>query len=78
MDPVSDSPLQRIQYKPLDTSSNEIRVLSFEPSSTPDNLNSRLDRILGLGLGPLYLTLKHISLDDFKPEYNTFHIEYPI
>jgi hypothetical protein len=55
-------------------SRNEIRVLSFEPPSTPDDLSSRLDRILGLGLGPLRLTLKHVSLDDFKPEYTTFRI----
>jgi hypothetical protein len=38
-------------------------------------LNSRLDRILGLGLGPLRLTLEHVSLDDFKPEYITFRTE---
>jgi hypothetical protein len=78
MDPASDSPLQRIQYKPLDASRNEIRVLSFEPSSTPDDLSSRLDRVLGLGLlGPLRLTLEHVSLDDFKPEYTTFRTERP-
>ena len=72
MDPASGSPSQRIQYKPLDTSRNEIRVLSFEPPSIPDNLSSRLDRILGLRLDPLRLTLEHVSLDDFKPEYITF------
>jgi len=77
MDLALDSPLQRIQYKPLDASRNKIRVLSFEPSSTPNDLSSRLDRILGLGLGPLRLTLEHVSLDDFKPEYTTFHTERP-
>ena len=78
MDPASGSPLQRIQYKPLDASRNEIRVLSFEPPSTPDDLSSRLDRILGLGLvSPLRLTLEHVSLDDFKPEYTTFCTERP-
>ncbi|KAL5407035.1 hypothetical protein PMIN04_011845 [Paraphaeosphaeria minitans] len=56
----------------LDASRNEIRVLSFEPPSTPDDLSSRLDRILGLRLDPLRLTLEHVSLDDFKPEYTTF------
>ncbi|KAI0528336.1 heterokaryon incompatibility protein-domain-containing protein [Xylaria digitata] len=77
MDPASDSRLQRIPYKPLDACRNEIRVLSFEPPSTPDDLNSRLDRILGPGLGPLRLTLEHVSLDDFKPEYTTFRTERP-
>ena len=77
MNPASDSPLQRIQYKPLDASRNEIRVLSFEPPSTPDDLSSRLDRVLGLGLGPLRLTLEHVSLDDFKPEYTAFRTEHP-
>ncbi|KAL5379234.1 hypothetical protein PMIN02_010995 [Paraphaeosphaeria minitans] len=72
MDPASGSPSQRVQYKPLDASRNEIRVLSFEPPSTPDDLSSRLDRILGLRLDPLRLTLEHVSLDDFKPEYTTF------
>jgi hypothetical protein len=72
MDPASGSPLQGIQYKPLDASRNEIRVLSFEPLSTPDDLSNRLDRILGLGLSPLRLTLEHVSLDDFKLEYITF------
>lgn len=69
--------MQGIQYKPLDASRNEIRVLSFEPPSTPDDLSSRLDRILGLGLDPLRLTLEHVSLDDFKPEYTTFRTERP-
>ena len=77
MDPASDSPLQRIRYKPLDASRNEIRVLSFEPPSTPNDLSSRLDRILSLGLGPLRLTLEHVSLDDFKAEYTTFRTERP-
>jgi len=77
MDPASGSPLQRIQYKPLDASRNEIRVLSFEPPSTPDDLSSRLDRILGLRLDPLRLTLEHVSLDDFKPGYTTFRTERP-
>ncbi|MCJ1387149.1 hypothetical protein MMC17_010278 [Xylographa soralifera] len=77
MDPASGSTFQRIQYKPLDASRNEIRVLSFEPPSTPDDLSSRLDRILGLGLGPLRLTLEHVSLDDFKPEYTTFRTKHP-
>jgi hypothetical protein len=75
MDPASGSPLQRIQYKPLDASRNEIRVLSFEPSSRPDDLSGLLDRILGLG--PLRLTLEHVSLDDWKPEYTTFRTECP-
>lgn len=48
------------------------RVLSFEPPSTSDDLSSRLDRILGLRLDLLRLTLEHVSLDDFKPEYTTF------
>jgi hypothetical protein len=78
MDPASDSPLQRIQYKPLDASCNEIRVLSSEPPSTPGDLSSHLDCILGLGLGPLHLTLEHVSLDDFKPEYITFRTERPM
>jgi Heterokaryon incompatibility protein (HET)/SET domain len=77
MDPASGSHLQCIQYKPLDASRNEIRVLSFEPPSTPDDLSSRLDRTLGLGLGPLRLTLEHVSLDDFKPEYATFRTTRP-
>jgi len=77
MDSASGSPLQRIQYEPLDASRNEIRVLSFEPPSTPDDLSSRLDRILGLRLDPLRLTLEHVSLDDFKPEYTTFRTERP-
>jgi hypothetical protein len=77
MDPASGSPLQRIQYKPLDPSRNEIRVLSFEPSSRPDDLSGSLDRILGLGLGPLRVTLEPVSLDDFKPEYTTFRTERP-
>jgi hypothetical protein len=77
MDPASGSPSQRIQYKPLDASRNEIRVLSFEPPSTPDDLSSRLDHILGLGLSPLRLTLEHVSLDDFKPEYTTFRTALP-
>ncbi|KID94864.1 heterokaryon incompatibility protein, partial [Metarhizium majus ARSEF 297] len=67
MDPTPDPPLQRIQYKPLGASRNEIRVLSFETSSRPDDLSGRLDRILGLG--PARLTLEHVSLDDWKPEY---------
>ncbi len=67
MDPATGSPQQRIQYNPLDTSRNEIRVLSFEPPSTPDDLSSRLDCIMGLGHGPLRLTLEHVSFDDFKP-----------
>lgn len=70
--------MQGIQYKPLDASRNEIRVLSFEPLSIPDDLSSRLDRILGLGLDPLRLTLEHVSLDDFKPEYTTFRTERPM
>ena len=77
MDPASGSPLRRIRYTPLDASRNEIRVLSFEPPSTLDDLSSRLDRILGLGLGPLRLTLEHVSLDDFQPEYTTFRTERP-
>ncbi|KAI1144792.1 heterokaryon incompatibility protein-domain-containing protein [Nemania diffusa] len=77
MDPASDSRLQRIPYKPLDACRNEIRVLSFEPPSTPHDLNSRLDRILGPGLDPLRLVLEHVSLDDFKPEYTTFRTESP-
>jgi hypothetical protein len=77
MDPASGSPLQHIQYKPLDASRNEIRVLSFEPPSTPDDLSSRLDRVLGLGLGPLRLTLEHVSLDNFKLEYTTFRTKRP-
>ncbi|KAI0438720.1 heterokaryon incompatibility protein-domain-containing protein [Xylaria telfairii] len=77
MDPASDSRMQCIPHKPLDACRNEIRVLSFEPPSTPDDLNSRIDRILGPGLGPLRLTLEHVSLDDFKPEYTTFRTERP-
>ncbi|KAI1739551.1 heterokaryon incompatibility protein-domain-containing protein [Xylaria scruposa] len=77
MDPASDSRLQRIPYKPLDVCRNEIRVLSFEPASIPDDLNSRLNRILGPDLGPLRLTLEHVSLDDFKPEYTKFRTERP-
>lgn len=46
--------------------------MSFEPPSTPDDLSGRLDRILGLRLDPLRLTLEHVSLDDFKPEYTIF------
>ena len=69
--------MQRIQYKPLDASCNEIRVLSFEPSSRLDDLSSRLDRILGLSLGPLRLTLENISLDDFKSGYTTFRTVCP-
>jgi hypothetical protein len=72
MDSASDSPSQRVQYKPLDASRNEIRVLSFKPPSTPDDLSSRPDRILGLRVDPLRLTLEHVSLDAFKPEYTTF------
>ncbi|KAI8623900.1 heterokaryon incompatibility protein-domain-containing protein [Xylariaceae sp. FL1651] len=72
MDPASGSPSQRFQYKPLDASRNEIRVLSFEPLPTLDDLNGHLDHILGLGLDPLRLKLEHVSLDDFKPEYITF------
>jgi hypothetical protein len=78
MDPASGSPSQCVQYKPLDASCNEIRVLSFEPPSIPDDLSSRLDRILGLRLDPLRLTLEYISLDDFKPEYIIFHTKRPI
>ncbi|KAI0551613.1 heterokaryon incompatibility protein-domain-containing protein [Xylaria curta] len=77
MNPASNSRLQRIPYKPLDACRNEIRVLSFERPSTPDDLSSRLDRILGPGLGPLRLTLEHVSLDDFKPEYTKFRTERP-
>ena len=75
MDPPSGSPLQRIQYKPIDASRNEIRVLSFEPSSRSDDLSGLLDR--ALGLGPLRLTLEHVSLDDWKPEYVRFRTERP-
>jgi hypothetical protein len=75
MDPALGSPLQRIQYKPLDASRNEIRVLSFEPSSRPDDLSGLLDRILGLS--PLRLTLEHVSLDDWKLEYVRFRTERP-
>jgi len=75
MDPASGSPLQRIQYKPLDASRNEIRILPFEPSSRPDDLSGLLDPILGLG--PLRLTLEHVSLDDWKPEYVRFRTEHP-
>jgi hypothetical protein len=75
MDPASGSPLQRIQYKPLDASRNEIRVLSFEPSSRPDNLSGLLDHILGLG--PLRLILEYVSLDDWKLEYVKFCTERP-
>lgn len=75
MDPTPDPPLQRIQYKPLDASRNEIRVLSFETSSRPDDLSGRLDRILGLG--PARLTLEHVSLDDWKPEYVRFRTKHP-
>lgn len=42
MDPALGFPSQRVQYKPLDASRNEIRVPSFEPPSTPDDLSSRL------------------------------------
>ncbi|KAI0115498.1 heterokaryon incompatibility protein-domain-containing protein [Nemania sp. FL0031] len=77
MDLASGSRLQRLPYKPLDACRSEIRVLSFEPPSTPDDLSSRLDRILGQSLGPLRLTLEHVSLDDFKPEYTTFRTESP-
>ncbi|KAF4636115.1 hypothetical protein G7Y89_g1970 [Cudoniella acicularis] len=69
MDPASCSPLQRIQYKHLDASHNEIRLLSFEPSSPS------YDR--ALGLGPLHLALEHVSLDDWKPEYLRFRAECP-
>lgn len=75
MDPASGSPLQRIQYKPLNASCNKIRVLSFEPFLRPNDLSGLLDR--ALGLGPLRLTLKHVSLDDWKPEYIRFHIKCP-
>jgi SET domain len=63
MDPASGSPLQRIQYKPLDASRNEIRVLSFEPSgnlegagdvkmqSTTGNSMYALQDVLGKGKG---------------------------
>jgi hypothetical protein len=40
--------------------------LSFEPPSIPNDLSSRLERILGLCLGSLGLTLEHLSLHDFK------------
>ncbi len=50
---------------------------SSELPRHPINLSSRLDRILGLGLGPLRLTLDHVSLDDFKPEYTTFRTARP-
>jgi hypothetical protein len=43
----------------------------------PDDLSSRLDRILGLRLDPLHLTLEHVSLDDFKLEYTIFRTERP-
>lgn len=75
MDLASGSNLQRIQYKPLDASRNEIRVLSFEPPSTPDDLSSRIDRILGQGVSPLRLKLEHVSLDDFRPGYTAFCTE---
>jgi len=77
MDPDTGCSSRRVQYEPLDASRNEIRVLSFEPPSTPDDLSSRLDRILGLRLNPLRLTLEHVSLDDFKPEYTTFRTKRP-
>jgi hypothetical protein len=48
-----------LSYTPLDASRNEIRVLSFEPSSPPDDLSGLLDRLLGFG--PLRLTLEHVS-----------------
>ncbi len=64
IDLTSGSALQRIQYKPLDASGKEIRVLSFDPPSRPDNSSSRLDRILGLDLAPLRFTFEQVSLDD--------------
>jgi SET domain-containing protein len=60
MDPASGSPSQRIQYKPLDASRNEIRVLSFEPSlgagdvtmqSTTGNSMYALQDVPGKGKG---------------------------
>jgi preprotein translocase subunit SecB len=38
MDPSSGSTLQRTQYKSLNASRNVVRVLSFEPPPTPDDL----------------------------------------
>jgi hypothetical protein len=64
--------IEQIWIQPRALPRNEIRVLSFEPPSTPDDFDGRLDRILGLRLDPLRLTLEHVSLEDFKPEYTTF------
>ena len=61
------------QYKSLDASRNEIQVLSFEPPSTPNDLSSRLDRILGLHLDLLRLAVENVSLFGFMPEHTTSH-----
>ncbi|OAL54572.1 hypothetical protein IQ07DRAFT_628371 [Pyrenochaeta sp. DS3sAY3a] len=51
MDPASGSPSQRVQYKPLNTSRNEIRVLSFEPPPTPSDTIYALQDVPEKGKG---------------------------
>ena len=45
------------QYRPLDVSKREIRLLSFEDTTE---------------YGPIRLSLHHVSLNDWKPEYASF------
>jgi len=52
------SPCREFKYSPLDPSSNEIRLLRFERSGSPDSD------------GLLRLEIKHFSLDGCCPEYH--------
>jgi hypothetical protein len=59
---VSDEQLKlsvekKDHYRPLDISKSEIRLLSFEDSAK---------------YGPIRLSLHHVSLNDWKPEYISF------
>jgi hypothetical protein len=57
MEPSRESSLRPIQYRHLDGSQNEIRLLSFE--STPSH-------------APLRLSLSYVSLSDWKLEHLSF------
>jgi hypothetical protein len=58
MEPPQASSLQPIQYRHLDTSQNEIRLLSFQSTSS---------------YAPLQLSLSYVSLNDWKLEYLSFY-----
>lgn len=51
-----------VQYRPLDTSRNEIRVIHLHPAASQGNVTS----------DTIECTLQHVSLDDYTDAYETF------